>query len=78
LADPAVRTVGVAGMAVVGLRGCSWAGRSLLHLGTEVRVVGGQQVLAVQLGLGVDLRTVDDEPAVGLLSQVAAEDRVVA
>ena len=44
----------------------------------QVLVGGGQQVLAVQLGLGGDRSPVDDEPAGCLLAQVAAQGAMLA
>src|SRR5947207_11861077 len=44
----------------------------------DVRVGGGDEVLAVQAGFGLDLRGVDLQEAVGLLGQPPAEGRVVA
>ncbi len=46
-------------------------------LGGQVRVGGGQQVLAVQPLLRRDLRLVEDEPAGGQLPQPPPERRVV-
>jgi hypothetical protein len=46
--------------------------------GADVRVAGGDEVLAVQPGLGLDLCGVHLQSAVGLLGQPAAERGVVA
>src|SRR6266511_2056477 len=47
-------------------------------LGAEVRIRGGQQVLAVQPLLGGDLGAVDDQPPVWLLADPPAQRRMVA
>src|SRR4029450_12229210 len=41
-------------------------------LGAEVGVAGGQQELAIQLRLGLELGAVDEQPAAGGLAQAAA------
>ncbi len=46
--------------------------------GADVWVGGGDEVLAVEAGLGFDFRGVDFEASVGLLGQPAAEGGVVA
>jgi hypothetical protein len=45
-------------------------------LGADVRIRGGDEVLAVQAGLGLDLAGVDFQPAVGQLGQPPAERRL--
>ena len=46
-------------------------------LGADVRVAGGQQVLAVQPRLRLDLGAVDDQPPVALLADPAAEGGLI-
>ena len=47
-------------------------------LGADVGVGGGQQVLAVQVGLDLDLHAVDQQPAVLLLAQPPAQGGMIA